>query len=68
MKNTFQPTFWKKLRKLPIRPSAVGMASNFGQRSRRSEIFGYSSKLSWTVFVYFYIYFELKKLQMAGDG
>ena len=23
MKNTFQPPFWKKLRKLPIRPSAV---------------------------------------------
>ena len=31
----FQPPFWKKkLRKLQIRPSAVGMASNFGHRSR----------------------------------
>ena len=33
-KKKFQPPFWKKLRKLQIRPSAVGMASNFGHRSR----------------------------------
>ena len=36
MKNTFQPPFWKKIRKLQIRTSAEGMASNFGRRSRRS--------------------------------
>ena len=48
MKNTFQPPFSKKLRKLPIRPSAVGMAWNFGHRSRsrRSEIFGYGRRTS----------------------
>ena len=28
MKNTFQPPFCKKLRKLQIKPSAVGIASN----------------------------------------
>ena len=32
----FSLHFGKKLRKLQIRPSAVGMASNFGHRSRRS--------------------------------
>ena len=48
MKNTFQPPFWKKLRKLPIRPSAVGMTSNFGHRSRSymSYIFGYGRRTS----------------------
>ena len=33
-KKKFQPPFWKKLRKLQISPLAVGMASNFGHRSR----------------------------------
>ena len=39
----FSIHFGKKLRRLQIRPSAVGMASNFGHRSgsRRSQIFGY---------------------------
>ena len=48
MKNKFQPPFLKKIRKLQIRPSAVGMASNFGHRSRsrRSEIFGYGRRTS----------------------
>ena len=48
MKNIFQPPFWKKLRKLQIRPSAVGIASNFGHRSRsrRSKIFGYGRRTS----------------------
>ena len=48
MKNTFQPPLWKKLRKLPIRPSAVGMVANFGHcsRSRRSYIFGYGPRTS----------------------
>ena len=49
MKTTFQPPFWKKkLRKLPIRPSAVGMASNFGHRSRsrRSLIFSFGRRTS----------------------
>ena len=38
-KLAFQPPFWKKLRKLQIRPTAVGMAPNFSHRSRSSKIF-----------------------------
>ena len=47
MKNTFLPPFSKKLRKLQIIPSAVGMASNFGHRShsRRSSTFDYGRRI-----------------------
>ena len=49
MKNlSFQPPSWKKLQLIKNFPSAVGMASNFGHRSRsrRCKIFGYGRRTS----------------------
>ena len=45
-KLSFQPLSWKKLQIIQIFPSAVGMASNFGHRSRRSKTFGYGRRTS----------------------
>jgi hypothetical protein len=47
-KLAFQPPFWKKLRQLQTRPTAVAMAPNFGHcsHSSRSYIFGYGRRPS----------------------
>ena len=41
----FSLHFGKKLQKIQSLPTAIGMASNFNHRSRRSKIFGYGRRL-----------------------